>query len=439
MSNSEAPLPSIELEKQDEVGLFSPVADGSVSLAFMVIAFLAFESTYAVAGLTYPSPINSTVLDYPIFPRNSRPIVRTELHVEHLTSRHRFLRIDASIVRYPGGESQLSSIDVNEAFALRRDGLTVRRVDGFLPNVTFSFPPEDHTSSEINIGVIPISEFDSLSLNLTLFADLHLCKAIRFKYSFADPRFDRFQRLVRLILSGCALGAFVSFFIFLKFNLHLHFQYISVILGLTACFATNPLSAIFPSKLTDFFSPFLLILFLSIFRFLVFHFLDSIVIPRRRCRLVLLYLSLVVIYGLVETFVALGPSAVDSILVNDAQPQRGSGEAFLEICHILYSIFVFVGFAFAFAKAGTQRARVSRFGPFALASAAATIIAEVFIKRSRSAKVSGFSVLIYHSSHVLAAIAYLLLLPPAVLEYENIEDDFDGDQNRTLAVDIADS
>jgi hypothetical protein len=403
----------------------------------MVIGFLAFEFTYAYAGFKTPLPVNTTVFDYPIFPLKSGPVIRADLHVGHLTLLHHILRIDTSVVRFSGGKPVDVSADINKTISLQRDGSVVRRFDEYVPNSTFAFSSDDLVSSEMNVLVIPVMGFDSMYLNLTIATDLHPCKAIRFKYSFADPRFDRFQQIVRLILSGCALYAFIRFVFFLKTGVYSHFQYISVVLGIGAIFATNPLSALCPGKLTNFLSPLFLALFLSVFRFFVIHFCDSIMSQQRRSRVVLFYLPMIIIYGVIEACANYSHCSIDSLLIHSSPADKGLSEKLLEICHIIYAIVIVVALVLAVRKAGAQLFRVAAFGIFAFATVVSTIITEVLIKRFETAKVSIFSILLYHSSHVLAAIVYLFLQHSVALEYENMDENSGVDRDRTLAVDFA--
>jgi hypothetical protein len=251
----------------------------------------------------------------------------------------------------------------------------------------------------LNRGVIG---FDAVNLSITVEGDLFFSKGFELSYSFADPALAYFTNAVRFVLAGSALYAVLVFFFCVRRSAKSQFQAAAIVLGAAGVLATHPVGIFFPSRFDSVLAPVLAAAFLATFRWFVFAFLEgSLREENPLCRgWAFVYLPFLAIYAAAES--AAGMEGGDF------------ARRLLRTFHIVYIVSVLAVLGAAALKTGGRvHFRVVGFGIFVLATVAIAIASEIVIGGLCFAKESLLQLLVYHPTHIFAAIVFLFFEHPS--------------------------
>jgi hypothetical protein len=226
-----------------------------------------------------------------------------------------------------------------------------------------------------------------------------------FKYSFADQNIDQVMATIRLVLSGCSLYTLLGLLYSLRDHRYFRFKWISLVLGVSAVFATNPLGVL--SETFVYLNDVTMSVFLTFFRTFSLLLLYSMIHKTADAveKWTVATVPLVVLYGFVE---GLASNVVLSF-------------------HIGYLAGICALFVYGLrGAADTDRFQLVAFGSFIAVTCLMTMIADVWMKDEASSR----SLLLYQSSHVLAAIVFLFLQHSPAAGYQSINTTHAADDSK---------
>jgi hypothetical protein len=400
-------LAAVDLEQ--EADLFPVVFIDKASykaVLWTFLTFLFFESAYVYTGLHTPSLVNVTTIDYPLVQEYNNRMADVKLRIAPLSTLQRFLRLDAALARHSAFRAYSDGIVVNSSISYSAKG---QRLDSHVSprqNHKYHFSQGADVSNYINIFFTKVTNFDAIELSITFEADLFFCKGFKLTYSFADPSLARFKNAIRVVLAGSAAYTFVGFLICLKSGSS-NFQRTTIVLGVAAVCATNPLGMLLPRGVDDVVAPLTVAVFMAVFRWFVFHLVDSLVreddaIFKGRA---FIYIPALIAYAVIESAAGvLGSGGVNT----DGTRSVSIFDGLLFYCHVGYCAVGLVGLAHAYvATVDAAHFKVVSFGAFILVTVVMTLVSEVFWRRVDVTKGSSLPLLLYQSTHILAAIVFI--------------------------------
>lgn len=385
---------------------------------FIFIIFILFNSIYVYAGTYYPSSINTTTIYYPLVQDYANDIATVKILLEPLNVLHKFIIMDGKTIRHSTKYPIEDSLVINGKIIYLKDGLAVSENTMQEMNITNRFKIDDERSSVFRVLSQPIySNFNGLNISLVLQAGFYNIRGFEFTYTFSDTTsYNSLSNTGKLILSSTACYALIGFIFCLKREFLTTHEIYTLILGITAALAPNPLSLLTSNKLVSFLSVFLPIVFLTVYR--SFQIFISISILNRKNRfsqnLFTICFGIVIFYEICEFCV----SNSRDVNIPSNSNELTSLDIIVIMNHILYSIIICTSFGYSF-YCTSQYAidkiwhfKSAVYGIFSLATAAATLVAEVVIPINGNSNDSQMELYLYLSSHIFASIAILFLHHP---------------------------
>jgi hypothetical protein len=360
-------------------------------------SFFLFQLILAVVALRFPSLVTTTTVACATVPGLTGSLVDIKIRLQPV---HRIVAFGAFLVRDRAAVPLTYKVTLNGTIAYLRNSTVIRSEAAFRTG-TLAFTAGAVLSNELNVLGSGIETFDAIDLSLHLGVNFNDYNGFEFRHAFIDSDTQKLMVCVRVILAGCAFYAVTGFVIALKIGVYRSVQYHCIVLGVTACFATNPLGLWFEK--VQWLAPVTMALFMSVFRLCSQFLIHN--------RAVIFAMPVVVAYGILEGWTT-------------EHPMRGK---FLIAFHILYSIGTAGNLASSFWESPGKAAGIG--GPIIL-TIITTLLSEVALK----AEQSSLPLLLYQASHILSAAAFLFLQSSARAGYEAIVSE-DGEPV-DLAVDL---
>ncbi|OHT10025.1 hypothetical protein TRFO_20826 [Tritrichomonas foetus] len=413
----------VEYENQPNAdGLFlDNVSYKTLLITFLL--FLCFESPYIYAGFTSSQYVNSTTLFYPLSQDVSKQEAEATVILSPFSPHHKFIRMDTTLLRKQTNRTEFRSdpLEVVRTIELSQYGKLVKNLTKPILRYTCTFEENKFESNRIWLMSEKIDGFDSLNISFSFKSVFNDIRGFNFRYEFGDPNTIKFASNIRLLLSFCAIYAYIGFIYCLRNGLNSILQYFSLTLGFFAIISTNPINQYLENPTLHALTPILMATFLAIFRIFAFFIFDTIIHNSNHAnkQWAVLYTSFVAIYAIVEARVGL----YDYDIFEYAG-KRGLNlfDKTLIAFHITYCIVILLMFAFSYRLATKHNKFYSLvYGIFISMSVIVTILSEILLGSLNITRNTPMSLFFYQATHIIITIVFLFFQHTPETGYKNVD------------------
>lgn len=381
------------------------------SVIFVFIIFTLFNSIYTYAGICSPSPFNTTSLYYPLVQNYSNDEASVIIHLEPLHIFHRFINMNGKALRHSTKYPVENILNLKGKITYLKDGSAVDEKEIVETNLTHNFNIGVDKSSGFHIFNQPIySTFNALNISLIFKTGFYNIRGFEFTYTFLDPSaYNSISNSVKLILSSSACYALITFIFVSKKHKLTNFQFFSIILGIAATLAPNPLTLFANNQFISFLSIFFPVVFLLIFRVFQVYINVSIYYHSDKFpqKITLISLAFLAIYEICEFCVS---NYRNNLFLSNPNKLTGM-EKLLIALHVFYCIANCFTFGYFFVKtfdsADLWHFKSCVYGIFSIATSITTLVTEVVLPINNLSSDTTMRINLYLASHIFANIVFL--------------------------------
>jgi hypothetical protein len=217
----------------------STSTDSIVTAAIILAAFLLMHG-YAAFRSPPWFRTQSEFYDFNKTVRNST--IDIDISLGQLLDGHRFVSLNASLVRTNIESDSLHSLNVSYRSELLRGAVALRTEN--LSKATFQvdFQRGLTKSSQFPIVKFRFENITSIRLYITLESDLRDISGTDFTWRFLNPYADIFAHSIRMLLSFLMLYMLVLFICYLRFDSESFTHVYLLVIGIIGVVASNPLT-----------------------------------------------------------------------------------------------------------------------------------------------------------------------------------------------------